>query len=155
MPRSEIKLIMAALLRGLNVCLWFFCLHVRDDSFGQIYIFNTDDACAGFTRRTEPEQRGRVCEADPPTVQSAMTQHSREVKRRVTAWGINFNFQRDSVRASLQAKWEERSRPRPHRVLYVWIRTVPWRCLRRVVWQETYMVKLLSFGVAAAVAAAL
>lgn len=121
--------------------------------------------------RTEPEQRGRVYAADPPAVQSAMTRGSREVKQfdvatnkaesRCEASISTFRETRFTCRFRL---YEKSDRGQGHTECFMSgfaavsarrRRTVPWSCLRRVVWQETYMVKLLSFGEAAAAAAAL
>lgn len=119
-------------------------------------------------RRTEPEQRGRVYVADPPAVQSSVTQRSREVKQFDVATNKAESRREASIstfRETCRFRLSEKSdRGQGYTECFMSgfaavsarrRRTVPWSCLRRVVWQETYMVKLLSFGEAAAAAAAL
>lgn len=118
--------------------------------------------------QTETEQRGRVYAADPPAVQSAVTQRSSEVKQFDVATNKAESRREASIstfRETCRFRLSEKSdRGQGHTECFMSgftavsarrRRTAPWSCLRRVVWQETYMVKLLSFGEAAAAAAAL
>lgn len=108
--------------------------------------------------RTEPEQRGRVYVADPPAVQSSVTQRSREVKQFDVATNKAESRREASIstfREMCRFRLSEKSdRGQGYTECFMsGFAAVSAR--RRVVWQETYMVKLLSFGEAAAAAAAL